>query len=320
LRLPRYEPGEEVATRDAYGRALAALGTARGDVVALDGEVSDSTRAKFFAQEHPDRFIECYIAEQQLVAAAVGVQARGWVPYVSTFGAFLTRAHDFLRMAAVSGAGLRVAGSHAGVAIGPDGPSQMALEDLAMLRAVHGSTVLYPCDPNQTGRLVSAMCDRPGISYLRTSRDAYPGLYGPEEPFAIGGSKVLRSSGEDRVTLAAAGVTVHEALAAADRLAEEGIAARVIDLYSVKPVDAETLHEAARDTGRIVTVEDHRPEGGLGDAVLEAFADGRPVPRVARLAVRTMPDSATAEEQLAAAGIDREAITAAARRLVASPG
>ncbi|MBQ0985628.1 transketolase [Streptomyces sp. F63] len=320
LELPRYEPGGKAATRDAYGHALAALGSARGDVVALDGEVSDSTRAKFFAQEHPDRFIECYIAEQQLVAAAVGIQARGWVPYVSTFGAFLTRAHDFLRMAAVSGARLCVAGSHAGVAIGPDGPSQMGLEDLAMFRAVHGSTVLYPCDPHQTGRLVSAMCDRPGISYLRTSRDAYPLLYGPEEPFAIGGSKVLRASGEDRVTLAAAGVTVHEALAAADRLAEEGIAARVLDLYSVKPIDAETLHEAARDTGRIVTVEDHRAEGGLGDAVLEAFADGRPVPRVARLAVRTMPDSAGAEEQLAAAGIDREAITAAARRLVASAG
>ncbi|NJQ02639.1 transketolase [Streptomyces zingiberis] len=320
LALPVYEPGDEVATRDAYGQALAALGTARGDVVALDGEVSDSTRAKFFAEEHPERFIECYIAEQQLVATATGVQARGWTPYVSTFGAFLTRAHDFLRMAAVSGAKLAVAGSHAGVAIGEDGPSQMGLEDLAMFRSVHESTVLHPCDANQTARLVSAVCDRPGISYLRTSRDAFPVLYGPDEPFAVGGSRVLRSSGEDRVTLAGAGVTVHEALIAADRLAEEGIAARVIDCYSVKPVDADTLHRAAEDTGRIVTVEDHRPEGGLGDAVLEAFADGRPVPRVVRLAVRTMPDSATAAQQLAAAGIDAEAIVAAARRLVSATG
>ncbi|HCA84942.1 MAG TPA: transketolase [Streptomyces sp.] len=320
LELPRYEVGDSVATRDAYGAALTALGTARGDVVALDGEVSDSTRSGIFAKEHPDRFFECYIAEQQLVATAVGMQARGWVPFVSTFAAFLTRAHDFVRMASVSRASLKIAGSHAGVAIGQDGPSQMGLEDLAMFRAVHDSTVLYPCDANQTARLMSAMTDRPGISYLRTTRGAGPVIYEPHERFAIGGSRVLRSSDEDRVTLIAAGVTVQEALAAADRLAEEDIAARVIDLYSLKPVDTETLHAAAEDTGRLVTVEDHRPEGGLGDAVLEAFCDGRPVPHIVRLAVRNLPDSASPEEQLSTAGIDADAITAAARRLTASAG
>ncbi|PGH47824.1 transketolase [Streptomyces sp. Ru87] len=318
LVLPHYETGDSVATRDAYGAALTALGAARGDVVALDGEVSDSTRSRAFAKDHPDRFFECYIAEQQLVAAGVGMQARGWTPFVSTFAAFLTRAHDFVRMAAVSRASLNFAGSHAGVAIGEDGPSQMGLEDLAMFRAVHDSTVLYPCDANQTARLMSAMTDRPGVNYLRTSRGATPVIYGPEERFQVGGSTVLRSSDADQVTLIGAGVTLHEALAAADRLAEEDIAARVIDLYSVKPVDAETLHTAADATGRFVTVEDHRPEGGLGDAVLEAFTDGRRAPRVARLAVRNLPASAGAERQLAIAGIDEEAIVGAARRLLAA--
>ncbi|MGW0580365.1 transketolase, partial [Streptomyces sp. NPDC002920] len=319
LDLPRWEPGdsaEEVATRDAYGQALAALGTARPDVVALDGEVSDSTRAEYFAKEHPDRFFECYIAEQQLVAAAVGMAASGWVPYASTFAAFLTRAHDFVRMAAVSGAGINVIGSHAGVAIGQDGPSQMGLEDLAMFRAVHGSTVLYPCDANQTAQLVGAMAGLDGVRYLRTSRGAGPVIYGPGEKFPIGGSKVLRSSDGDRLTLVAAGVTVQEALRAAEALAGEGIRVRVIDLYSVKPVDRATLRLAAEETGCLLTVEDHHPEGGLGDAVLDAFTDGRPVPRLARLAVRTMPGSASPEQQLHAAGIDAESIAASARLLV----
>ncbi|WP_432156407.1 transketolase [Streptomyces sp. bgisy153] len=315
--LPTWDKGDEEATRNAYGHALAALGTARGDVVALDGEVSDSTRAEYFAKEHPDRFFECYIAEQQLVAAAVGMAARGWVPYASTFAAFLTRAHDFVRMASVSGAGVNLVGSHAGVAIGQDGPSQMGLEDLAMMRAVHGSTVLYPCDANQTSRLVQAMAELDGIRYLRTSRGATPVLYGPDEEFPVGGSKVLRSAGEDdRATLVAAGVTVPEALAAADTLAGAGIPVRVIDLYSVKPVDRETLRRAAEETGCLVTVEDHHPEGGLGDAVLDAFTDGRPVPRLARLAVRTMPGSASPAEQLHAAGIDAESIATAVRLLV----
>ncbi len=316
LDLPRYETGDEVATRNAYGQALAALGTARGDVVALDGEVSDSTRAEFFAKEHPDRFFECYIAEQQLVAAAVGLATRGWVPYVSTFAAFLTRAYDFVRMASVSGAGINLVGSHAGVAIGQDGPSQMGLEDLAMFRAVQGSTVLYPCDANQTAKLVATMAGCEGIRYLRTSRGEMPVLYGPNEEFPVGGSKVLRVSPEDRLTVVAAGVTVHEALKAADALAADGISVQVIDLYSVKPVDRRTLREAAEHTGCLLTVEDHHEEGGIGDAVLDAFLDGRPTPRLVRLAVRTTPGSATPAEQLHAAGIDAESIAASAKLLV----
>ncbi|MFD5794329.1 transketolase [Streptomyces diastatochromogenes] len=316
VQLPHYDRGDEVATRDAFGKALAALGTARGDVVALDGEVGDSTRTEVFAKEHPDRFFECYIAEQQLVASAVGIAARGWVPYAATFAAFFTRAHDFLRMASISGSGINLVGSHAGVAIGQDGPSQMGLEDLAMFRALYGSTVLYPCDANQTARLVAEMAALDGIRYLRTSRGATPVIYGPEEEFPIGGSKVLRSGDRDRLTVVAAGVTVHEALAAADRLAEEDIAVRVIDLYSVKPVDVATLRRAAEETGCLVTVEDHHEQGGLGDAVAEAFGDGRPAPRLVRLAVRTMPGSAAPDEQLHAAGIDALGIAAAAKLLV----
>ncbi|MFJ9098886.1 transketolase [Streptomyces sp. NPDC102405] len=316
LELPRWDTGEEVATRDAYGQALTALGTGRGDVVALDGEVGDSTRTEYFAKEHADRYFECYIAEQQMVAAAVGLAARGWVPYAGTFAAFLTRAYDFVRMASISGAGINLVGSHAGVAIGQDGPSQMGLEDLAMMRAIHGSTVLYPCDANQTAHLVAAMADLDGIRYLRTGRGESPVIYGPEEEFPIGGSKVLRFSQSDRLTIVAAGVTVHEALKAAEALDQEGIRVRVVDLYSVKPVDRETLRQAAEDTGCLLTVEDHREEGGLGDAVLDAFADGRPVPRLVRLAVRTMPGSASPEEQLHAAGIDAESIAAAGRLLV----
>ncbi|MEU5593118.1 transketolase [Streptomyces sp. NPDC020298] len=316
LELPTYDKGEKVATRNAFGAALAALGTARGDVVALDGEVGDSTRTEQFAKEHPDRYFECYIAEQQLVASAVGMAVRGHVPYAATFAAFLTRAHDFARMASISGSGINLVGSHAGVAIGQDGPSQMGLEDLAMFRAVYGSTVLYPCDANQTAQLVAAMADLDGIRYLRTSRGETPVIYGPEERFPVGGSKVLRSSGEDRLTVVAAGVTVPEALAAADALQEEGIRVRVVDLYSVKPVDRETLRQAAEETGCLLTVEDHREEGGLGDAVLDAFTDGRPVPRLVRLAVRTMPGSAAPDEQLHAAGIDATAIAAAGRLLV----
>ncbi|MGW0568660.1 transketolase [Streptomyces tauricus] len=316
LDLPRWETGDEVATRDAYGQALAALGSSRADVVALDGEVSDSTRAEFFAKEHPDRFFECYIAEQQLVAAAVGLATRGWVPFASSFAAFLTRAHDFVRMAAVSGTGINLVGSHAGVSIGEDGPSQMGVEDLAMFRAVHGSTVLYPCDAPQTAALVATMAGLDGIRYLRTSRGAMPVLYGPDEEFPVGGSKVLRRSTDDRLTVVAAGVTVHEALKAADALAADGIAVRVVDLYSVKPVDRETLREAAEQTGCLLTVEDHHPEGGIGDAVLDAFLDGRPTPRLVRLAVRDMPGSATPAEQLHAAGIDAESIVASVKLLV----
>ena len=321
LELPRYPRGEQVATRDAYGDALVAVGAALPYVVALDGEVSDSTRTRAFAEAYPERFFECYIAEQQLIAAAVGVQVRGWVPYASSFGAFLERGFEFVRMAAVSLARINLVGSHAGVAIGEDGPSQMALEDMAAFRAVHGSTVLYPCDAHQTAQLVATMAASDwldGVRYLRTSRGATPVIYEPDERFPIGGSKVLRASDIDQVTLVAAGITVPEALLAADNLADDGIAARVIDLYSVKPVDIATLREAAEHTGRLLTVEDHHPEGGLGDAVLDAFTDGRrPPPRLRRLAVRELPGSATPEEQLHDAGIDAESIATAARELIA---
>jgi transketolase len=314
---PAYEPGSMVATRTAFGQALAALGDVRPEVVVLDGEVSDSTRTEYFAEKHPDRFFEFYIAEQQMLAAAVGMQVRGWIPFAATFAAFFTRALDFIRMAAVSRASIRLAGSHAGVSIGQDGPSQMGLEDLAALRAVYGSTVLCPCDANQAAWLTGAMADLEGVSYLRTSRGDTPVIYQPGERFEIGGSRVLRKAADDQVTLVAAGVTVHEALAAADLLAEDGISARVIDAYSVKPADTATLRAAARETGRIVTVEDHWPEGGLGDAVLSAVAVGGPLPVARKLAVRSMPGSATPDEQLALAGIDMAAIATAAAELVA---
>jgi transketolase len=320
LVLPRYPVGEkEVATRKAYGEALAALGTGRGDVVALDGEVSNSTFSEIFRDAHPERYFEMYIAEQQMVAAAVGLQVRGWRPFASTFACFLTRAYDFIRMAAISRATLALCGSHAGVSIGEDGPSQMGLEDLAAFRAVGGSTVLYPCDANQTARLVADMADREGISYMRTTRAATPVIYEPDEEFPIGGAKVVRSSEDDDVTVVAAGITLHEALKAADTLAGEGIGARVVDLYSLKPIDRDTLHGAAEATGgRIVTVEDHWPEGGLGEAVLAAFADAEERPRVTVLAVRDMPTSGKPAELLAAAGIDAAAIAEAARALVSA--
>jgi transketolase len=321
LELPRYAVGDEVATRKAYGDALVALGKARGDVVALDGEVSNSTYADEFAKEFPERYFEMYIAEQQLLAAAVGLQVRGWKPFASTFAAFLTRAYDFVRMAAISRANIKLCGSHAGVSIGEDGPSQMALEDIAALRAVHGSTVLYPCDGNQAAKLVAAMVDLKGISFLRTTRGATPVIYDAEEEFAIGGSRVVRSSDEDDVTIIGAGITLHEAVKAADALAEEGIKARVIDLYSVKPIDAATLHAAAKETqGRIVTVEDHWPEGGIGEAVLSAFADAEERPRVSILAVRDIPTSGKPTELLAAAGIDAEHIVQAVSELMSSSG
>jgi transketolase len=315
LELPRYEPGTEEATRRAYAEALVALGRSRGDVIALDGEVGNSTYVDLFAAAIPERHVEMYIAEQLMAAVAIGLQVRGWVPFASTFAAFWSRAFDFLRMAAVSRADIRLAGSHAGVSIGPDGPSQMGLEDIASMRAIWGSTVLYPCDANQTARLVAAMADRSGVVYLRTTRGATPVIYRPDDPFTIGGSRVVRSGPADDVTLIGAGITLHESLAAADALAEDGIRARVVDCYSIKPIDGPTLAAAARETGRIVVAEDHRAEGGLGEAVLSALAEAGASARVVRLAVRHMPGSATPEEQLADAGIDAPAIATAARHL-----
>jgi transketolase len=316
LELPAYEVGVEVATRKAYGEALAAVGQADGLVVALDGEVSNSTFAEIFAAAEPERYFEMYIAEQQMAAAAVGIQVRDWKPFASTFAAFWSRAYDFVRMAAISRANIRLCGSHAGVSIGEDGPSQMALEDLAAFRAVHGSTVLYPSDGNSTAKLVAEMADLEGIVFLRTTRAATPVLYGAEEDFPVGGSKVVRDG--DDVTIVGAGITLHEALKAADTLAEEEVSARVIDLYSVKPVDTETLRAAAEATGAIVTVEDHWPEGGLGEAVLSVFAEDDEKPRIVLLAVKDMPGSGKPDELIAAAGIDAEHIAAAARKLVSA--
>ncbi|GIV95735.1 MAG: transketolase [Herpetosiphonaceae bacterium] len=319
--LPRYEVGKQIATRAAYGEALRALGDRRPEVVALDAEVSNSTYAYLFAEAHPNRYFEIWIAEQQMVAAAVGLQVRTWVPFASTFAAFMTRAYDFIRMAAISQANIRLCGSHAGVSIGEDGPSQMALEDLAMMRAVYGSTVLYPCDGNQTAQLVEQMAERSGIVYMRTTREKTPVLYPADMRFTIGGSAVLRSSDKDQVAVIAAGITVHEALKAYDELERDGINVRIIDAYSVKPIDTETLWQAAQQTGgRLVTVEDHWPEGGLGEAVLEALADrsrqGQLQLRVAKLGVGIMPGSGKPHELLDAAGISARHIVDAVRSLV----
>jgi len=315
---PSYEIGAKVATRGAYGDALAWLGSIDERVVALDAEVGNSTYAERFAQKHPDRFFEMYIAEQQMVAAAVGMQTRGWKPFASTFGAFLSRAYDFIRMAAISDADLKLCGSHVGVSIGADGPSQMALEDIASFRAVFGSVVLYPSDANQTVQLVDAMREHRGVSYLRSTREATPVLYGAEEEFRIGGSRTLRSGEDDAVTLIGAGITLHECLAAADQLAERGVAARVIDLYSVKPVDAETLLQAAAETGTLITVEDHWPEGGLGETVAAVMAEAGASARLVRLAVSGRPGSGQPQELLAAAGIDAASIVAAAEQAITS--
>jgi transketolase len=312
--------GDSIATRKAYGDALKALGT-RPDVVALDAEVGNSTFTEEFAEAYPDRFFQIWIAEQQMLAAAVGLQVRHYKPFAATFAAFLSRAYDFIRMAAISQANIKLCGSHAGVSIGEDGPSQMALEDLASLRAVHGSTVLYPCDANQTAKLVGEMAERDGIVYMRTTRANTDVLYAPEEQFPIGGSKVLRESDNDVVTVVAAGITVREALEAYDRLQSDGINIRVVDAYSVKPIDSETLLRCARESENgIITVEDHWPEGGLGEAVLHAVSAvseerTTTAPVVKILGVNGMPTSGTPDQLLHAAGIDADAIVAAVQEL-----
>jgi transketolase len=316
VRLPSWSPGELVATRRAYGEALRAIGAAEPRVVAMDGEVGNSTYSELFRDAFPERYFEMFVAEQQMVAAAIGLQARGRIPFASTFAAFWTRAHDFIRMAAISRAHIRLVGSHTGVTVGEDGPSQMALEDIAMFRAIHDSTVLVTSDANQTAALVEAMLDQPGVVYLRTLRMPTPVIYPPGDRFPIGGSRTLRSSPHDHVTLLAAGITVHEAVAAADTLAATGIRARVIDLYSVKPLDTSTVIQAAHETGNLIVAEDHWAQGGVGDAVLETLADADRDARVRRLAVHTMPTSGRPEELLRWAGIDRNRITTAARELL----
>jgi transketolase len=306
-----------IATRKAFGEALAWIAGHRPDLVVLDGEVGNSTHTEDVERVAPERFIELYIAEQCMVGVQTGLQALGKTAWAASFGAFLTRALDQIRMAVISRADLRLCGSHAGVSIGEDGPSQMAVEDLAMFRALHGSTVLYPSDGTSTVKLVAAMCDLPGVSYLRTTREATFSLYGPDETFPIGGSKTLAESDGDDVTLVGAGVTLHACLGAAERLGEDGITSRVIDAYSVKPIDTATLRRALDDTRALVVVEDHRVEGGLGAAVLEALAGtGRIEGRVRALGVTDLPGSGTPEELRAWAGIDTAAIVAAAREVL----
>ena len=316
--LPTWELGDEEATRGAYGAALKAVGAARGDVVALDGEVSNSTYSQEFAKEFPDRYFEMFIAEQQMLAAAVGMSVRNYVPFASSFAAFFSRAYDFIRMGAISGANLRLSGSHAGVSIGEDGPSQMALEDIAMMRAVHGSTVLQPSDANQTAKLVAQMVDTSGISFLRTLRPKTPVIYDAEEDFPIGGSKTLTSSEDDEVTVVGSGITVHEAMKAADILAGENVSVRVVDCYSIKPVDTAGIGAAVRSTNnRLVVVEDHWPEGGVGEAVLSALVETGSEPVEFRhLAVTGMPGSGKSEELMNSHGIDADHIAAAVRDLL----
>ncbi|MFK0292534.1 transketolase [Streptomyces sp. NPDC090442] len=315
VELPRFDVGDKVATRVAFGRALAALG-ARPEVVALDAEVGNSTHAEDFEKVHPERYFQTYIAEQQMIASAVGMAVRGYRPYATTFAAFLTRAHDFIRMAAVSQITMALCGTHCGVEIGADGPSQMGLEDLSMMRAVHGSTVLYPSDATSAAALTAAMAELDGISYLRATRGGYPVLYDGDEAFPVGGSKTLREGEHDHVTLIGAGVTLHECLAAAEHLAADGVQARVIDLYSVKPLDVAALARAAQDTGALVVVEDHHPEGGVGEAVLSALAASGNHPAFTHLAVTNLPGSGTTGELLDAAGISRSHIAQAARALI----
>lgn len=318
LELPQYKVGEKVAARKAYGDALKAIGDADASVVALDAEVSNSTYSDIFKKAHPERFFEMFIAEQLMVSAAVGFQNRRKKPYCSTFAAFFSRAFDQIRMAAVSQADIKLAGSHAGVSIGEDGPSQMALEDIAMMRAVYGSTVLYPSDATSTAALVAELKDKKGISFLRTTREATPVLYESGTDFPIGGSKTLRESGDDTATLIGAGITLHEALKAADTLKESGVSVRVIDLYSVKPIDGDAIAKAARETRHLVVVEDHWREGGLGDAVLASLAQSHAgnkldgdAARFTHLCVEKMPRSGKPMELLADNNIDAASIVKA---------
>jgi transketolase len=312
---PEYAKGQEVATREAYGSALAKLAACCPQVIALDGDTKNSTFSEKFKDVAPERFVDAYIAEQNMVGTALGAATEGKIPFASTFACFMSRAYDFIRMAGYSNPPhLVLCGSHSGISIGEDGPSQMGLEDLAMMRAVTASTVLYPSDAVSAERLVETAARTHGIVYLRTSRPKNPVLYDNHEAFPVGGSKTLRTSAKDAVTLVGAGVTLHEALKAQETLAREGIAARVIDLYSVKPIDAETLRRAAAETRGIVTVEDHNAAGGIGEAVLAAVGARA---RVEVLAVREIPRSGKAAELMKAHGISAEAVVAAAKRILA---
>ncbi|MBI4374238.1 MAG: transketolase, partial [Deltaproteobacteria bacterium] len=312
---PQYEKGALVATRQAYGQALARLIDEYPEVVAVDADCKNSTFSELVKKKDPNRFFEMFIAEQNMIGVAIGLSKRGKVAFASSFACFLTRAYDQVRMAAVSQANLRCVGSHAGVAIGEDGPSQMGLEDLAMFRAVSGSTVLYPSDAVSTEQLVEEMIKRPGIVYMRTNRPATPVLYDLNEKFPIGGSKVLKSSPADKVTVVGAGVTLNEALKAYDILAKEGVPVRVIDCYSVKPIDEATLRKAAKETKALVVVEDHWFEGGLGDAVLNVFAEKPSVP-IVKMAITQLSRSGKPAELMDAHGISAAHIVRKVKELV----
>jgi len=308
--------GTSIATREAYGNALVRLGAVNPRVVVIDGDVKNSTFAEKFRDAYPDRYVEAFIAEQNMVGAAAGLAAVGHVPFASTFGCFLTRAFDQLRMAGISRSNIKLCGSHAGVSIGEDGPSQMALEDLAMFRAVPECVVLYPSDGVSTEACVRLAAEHRGMVYIRTTRPKTATLYGPDDAFTLGGLKVVRASDRDRLTIVAAGITLHEALTAHDELRAAGIAVRVIDLYSVKPIDAATLRRAAAETGNVLlTVEDHYAEGGLGDAVAAAVADVGTIV-VAKLAVREIPRSGAPQQLLEHYGIGRGAIATRVRELL----
>ncbi|MEP6958512.1 MAG: transketolase [Nitrospirota bacterium] len=309
-----YKLGDSVAPREAFGTALAALGDVHPLVVALDADVKNSTYTDKFAKKFPDRFFENFIAEQNMLGAAAGLAACGKIPFVATFAAFFTRAYDFVRMAAISQSNIKLVGTHVGVSIGEDGPSQMGLEDIAMMAAQPGVVVLYPSDAACTHRLVEAAALHKGMVYLRAGRPKSPVLYGPDERFQIGGSKVLRQSASDLLTIVAAGVTLFEALKAYDQLKAAGISVRVIDLYSIAPIDRTTLLDSARATqGRLLTVEDHYAHGGLGDAVLSAV--GTEGVKVHKLAVRTIPHSGKPEELVDDYGIGARSIVEAAKQI-----
>jgi transketolase len=307
---PAYKLGESVATREAYGTAIARLGAADERIVALDADVGNSTFSEKFEQQHPQRFYQNFIAEQVMIGAAMGLAARGAIPFPSTFAAFLSRAYDFIRMAAISNVNIKMAGSHAGVSIGEDGPSQMALEDLAMMRAEPNIVVLYPSDAVSTDRLIEKAAYHRGPVYMRTTRPKTPVIYGPDESFEIGGLKVLRQTAGDVATVVGGGVTLVEALKAHDELQKRGVSIRVVDLYCLQPIDAATLVRCARETnGRVITVEDHYAAGGIGDAVAGAIAgEGF---TVRRLAVPEIPRSGAPDELLDRYGISARHIVAA---------
>ena len=306
-----YKPGDEAATREAYGVALAKLGAVNPNVIVTDAEVKNSTYADKFKKEFPERFLEGFIAEQNMVGVALGATTEGKVAFASSFACFLSRAYDFIRMAGFSRKGhLILCGSHAGVSIGEDGPSQMALEDLAMMRPIFDSIVLYPSDGVCAEKLVYEAAKATGIVYIRTSRPKTKLLYGNDEKFPIGGSKTLKSSAGDKVTIVAAGITVFEALNAAEQLKAGGMDVRVIDAYSIKPLDVETMRKAAKETGYIITVEDHSVNGGLGDAVCQAVAGLCPVKL---LGIREIPRSGTPKELVQKMGIGADSIIKAVK-------